>query len=189
MRWSSRLVDPQPLRPGPPYTTPWDSNRSPGQLTKLQARASVLWLRVVFVALVVISFLLLGAPEVWPTGVPAIAAAIGIGCYFLWRLQTFGLVLTDEAIYVMGLITRRRIPWGDIKRFTVSSGLAMQRTHTLYIALRSGKTIRVQAISASQLVNPTGTTFVHRYADMLNQRVAQHSSLPRSAPMAPKPTP
>jgi hypothetical protein len=24
-RWSSRVVDPQPIRPGP-YTTPWDSN-------------------------------------------------------------------------------------------------------------------------------------------------------------------
>jgi hypothetical protein len=132
------------------------------------------------------SFLMLAAPGVWPAGVPAIAAVIGISSYFLWRLQTYGLVLTDDALYVMGLITRRRIQWADIERFTVRSGLAMQPTHTLYIALRSGETIRVQAISASQLVNPTGTTFVHKYADTLNRRVAQGSSVPRSAPEPPR---
>lgn len=137
----------------------------------VQARVSVVALTILSVPVLVAGVGMVIAPGA-KVGVRVIGAAVAvIAVTAIHRIRTSGVWAGDDGVLVRRFVGSQRFPWGHVKGFRVGSGSNIaQPTHTLYIELTDGRSVRVQEVSASAVIN-RGRSHVHDSAALLEGEV------------------
>lgn len=137
----------------------------------IQARASVIALTILFGIGVVVGTGMAVAPGakvgVRMTGVTLALCAAAI----VNRVRRSGVAILSDGVLVRQFLRTTRLLWDDILGFRVGAGKnAAQSTHTLFIDLADGRSLRVQEVSTSASLYPD-RSHVHDAVDILNEEL------------------